>query len=134
MSEETSEKETEMDKTPGVISWNELMTRDTAASAKFYETLLGWKSETMDMDGFAYTIFKAGERSVAGMSTLPPEAANAPVMWTGYVTVEDLSAAIAKARELGAKILKDTVTFPMGSFAIIQDPQGAVIGLWQFAA
>jgi predicted enzyme related to lactoylglutathione lyase len=40
---------------------------------------------------------------------------------------------VAKAKALGAKICKDVTTLPMGRFAIISDPQGAGIGLWEFA-
>jgi predicted enzyme related to lactoylglutathione lyase len=123
----------EMDKTPGLISWNELATHDAAASAKFYTSLFGWTREDMDMGGFTYTVFKTGERSVAGMIQLPPEAKDMPVMWLNYVTVENLEAAVAKARELGAQVCKDITAMQMGRFAVISDPQGAVVGLWQFA-
>jgi uncharacterized protein len=55
-------------------------------------------------------------------------------MWMGYVTVENLEASLAKATELGAEVHKGITTIPMGRFAIIGDPQGAIIGLWQFAS
>jgi hypothetical protein len=64
---------------------------------------------------------------------MPAEAGPALTMWMSYVTVTDLSVAIAKAKALGAKICKDVTVLPMGSFAIIADPQGAAIGLWEFA-
>jgi predicted enzyme related to lactoylglutathione lyase len=51
-----------------------------------------------------------------------------------YVTVEDLETSLAQAIELGAKVHKEITTIQMGRFAIIADPQGAVIGLWQFAS
>ena len=131
MSEETSN---EMDTTPGIISWNELMTRDAEASAKFYTALFGWTREDMDMGGSTYALFKTKGRPVGGMVVLPPEAESMPVMWMGYVTVENLEASMAKAVELGAEVHKGITTIPMGSFAILSDPQGAVFGLWQFAA
>ena len=55
------------------------------------------------------------------------------MMWMGYVTVENLEASVAKAGELGAEVLKGITAIPMGRFAILADPQGAVVGLWQFA-
>jgi len=123
----------EMDKTPGIFSWNELMTRDVAASAKFYTALFGWSREEMDMQGFTYSMFKSGDRAVGGMVTLPPDAESMPAIWMPYVTVENLEASLARAKELGAKVHKDVTTMQMGRFAIIADPAGAVIGLWQFA-
>jgi uncharacterized protein len=125
-------EENEMDKTPGKISWQELTTRDTIGSAKFYSDLFGWAQEEMDMGAGTYTIFKVGEHSVAGMAVLPPEVQGAPEGWMNYVTVENLEASVAKARELGGKVCKDITSLQMGRFAIIRDPQGAVVGLWQF--
>ncbi len=130
MSEQTSN---EMDTTPGIVSWNELMTRDARASAKFYAALFGWTREEMDMGGATYSMFKVGGRPVGGMFALSPEAESMPVMWMAYVTVENLESSVAQAVELGAHIHKEITTIPMGRFAIIADPQGAVIGLWQFA-
>lgn len=121
------------DMTPGLVSWNELMTHDPVASAKFYTELFGWKAETENMGGWDYTFFSAGDRPAGGMIKLPPEAGKAPTAWMGYVTVADLSAAVEKAKQLGAHVCKDATTLPFGRFAIISDPQGAVLGLWEFA-
>ena len=38
-------EQNEMDKTPGKISWKELMTRDAEVSAGFYRGLFGWVRE-----------------------------------------------------------------------------------------
>ena len=124
----------EMDKSPGIFSWNELMTRDAAASSKFYTALFGWSREEMDMQGNTYSMFKSGDRAVCGMITLPPDAESMPVMWMPYVTVENLEASVARAKELGATVHKDITKIQMGKFAILADPQGAVIGLWQFTS
>ncbi|MGA7393550.1 MAG: VOC family protein [Terrimicrobiaceae bacterium] len=131
MSEQTSN---EMDTTPGMVSWNELMTRDAGASSTFYTALFGWAREEMDMGGRTYHMFKAGDRAVAGMIELPPDAESMPVMWMGYVTVANLEASVAKAEKLGGKVLKGITAITMGRFAILSDPQGGVIGLWQFAS
>jgi hypothetical protein len=122
------------DLTPGIVSWNELVSRDPEASKKFYGQLFGWTAETMNMGpGGEYTMMKTGDRPAAGLIRMPAEAGPAPTMWMSYVTVPDLPAAVAKAKALGAKICKDITSLPMGRFAIISDPQGAGIGLWEFA-
>jgi hypothetical protein len=49
-----------------------------------------------------------------------------------YVNVDDLKAATAKAKSLGATVIKDQVEVEgAGSFSIITDPTGAMLGLWQ---
>jgi uncharacterized protein len=48
------------------------------------------------------------------------------------VLVDNVAAATAKAKSLGAMICKDITEVPgEGSFSIIADPTGAAIGLWQ---
>ena len=129
-----SEAKQEPDRTPGMVSWNELVTKDAAGSAAFYSQLFGWKVETMDMgQGSTYSMFSVGPRPVGGMLPMPPERSEVPTMWMSYVTVENLKDSVAKARSLGAQVLKDVTQLPMGSFAVISDPQGAVFGLWEFA-
>lgn len=130
-----SNEQHEMDKTPGIVSWNELATHDTAASTEFYTQLFGWSTKVDDMEGgIQYTSFQTADgRPVAGMIKMPEEAQGAPTMWMGYITVTDVAKSVAKAKELGATVHKDITTIPFGSFAIIGDPQGAVFGLWQFA-
>ena len=52
--------------------------------------------------------------------------------WLPYVLVDNITASTAKAKSLGAAIVKDvTEVMGAGSFSIISDPTGAVLGLWQ---
>lgn len=125
-------KPTAPDMTPGLISWKELNTKDGPGAKKFYGEMFGWTTEEVDMGKGTYTIFKTGENTVAGMLTYPPEMAHYPVIWLNYVTVPNLEEALEKAVKLGAKIHKDVTELNIGRFAIIGDPQGAGLGLWQF--
>ncbi len=119
------------DHTPGIIPWTELVTNDKAASVAFYTSLFGWATDEMAMpNGDTYTMFKQGERMVAGC-VVPPGDSEAMPMWLSYVNVEDIDASIEKAQELGATIHKERVDLPMGSFAILSDPQGATFAFWQ---
>jgi uncharacterized protein len=57
---------------------------------------------------------------------------NAPSSWVAYVNVDDVKASTSKATSLGAKVMKDVTDVPnAGSFSIITDPTGAMLGLWQ---
>ena len=61
--------------TPGIVSWNEMVSRDPDGSKKFYSQLFGWKIETMNMGaGVDYTMMKVGDRPVAGLIRMPTEA------------------------------------------------------------
>ena len=121
------------DKTPYIFSWRELVSQNPDASRDFYVKLFGWTTETMDMGpAGTYTFFNSGERPVAGMIKAPDGFGDGSTMWMDYVTVPDVDEAVEKAKGLGAKVCKEKTTVPMGSFAIVCDPQGALIGLWEF--
>ena len=47
---------------------------------------------------------------------------------------DNLAAATKKATSLGATLMKDATEVPgMGSFTIITDPAGGMLGLWETA-
>lgn len=56
----------------------------------------------------------------------------APSAWLAYVQVDNIATATAKAKSLGATVMKDVTEIPgMGSFSVLIDPTGAAIALWQ---
>lgn len=56
----------------------------------------------------------------------------APSAWLPYVLVDDIVAATAKAKSLGATVIRDVMqVMEAGSLSIIMDPTGAVLGFWQ---
>jgi predicted enzyme related to lactoylglutathione lyase/TfoX/Sxy family transcriptional regulator of competence genes len=84
---------------PGTINWNELITDDPSV-LKFYSDVLGLSTESMDMgEGQPYTVFKAGEAMVGGLT--PPQMPGVPSHWHVYFGTDDADATAAKATELG---------------------------------
>lgn len=117
-------------KTHGAFSWNELMTTDPAAAKKFYSKLFGWETEEMTMENMTYTVVKTGGEGVGGIMAIPSEATGAPPHWGAYVTVDDVDSAVRTAEKLGGKTMLAPRDIPgVGRFAVIQDPQGAVISM-----
>lgn len=108
----------------------ELMANDIGKAKAFYGQLFDWKLEDMDMGSMTYTMIKVGDGTGGGMMQNPMP--DAPSMWLSYVDVDDLEGATAKAKKLGATVMKDVTEVPnMGSFSIITDPTGAMLGLWE---
>ena len=120
--------------THGDFSWCELMTTDVDAARAFYGAVFGWTFEEMSVTEHRYTEIKAGGKGVGGMMGLP--AAAPPGMspcWSCYVTVSDLDPVVAKVNQLGGKLLYGPESIPsVGRFAVIQDPQGAVLAAIQY--
>ncbi|MBV8724657.1 MAG: VOC family protein [Candidatus Eremiobacteraeota bacterium] len=112
----------------------ELATNDLAKAREFYQNLFDWKLEDTPMaDGDSYTLIGVGENDYGvggGMMKAPMP--GMPSNWMAYVSVDDVKAATEKAKSLGATVIRDITPVPeMGSFSIISDPTGAVLGLWQ---
>ncbi len=124
-------KETNVFTQHGAVSWVELMTPDTEASVKFYTELFGWttKKEAMS-DGSEYITFSVAGKDVGGISPIPKDSPNIPPYWGMYITVTDVDATVKQAETLGAKTLVPPMDVPnVGRFAVLQDPQGAVISI-----
>ena len=118
----------------GHFVWYELMTSDTDAAEAFYREVIGWGTEGFADAPVPYTYFKAGDKPVGGLMTLPPEAiaAGARPGWVGYVHVDDLDAASARLEAAGGTVHKDSAEIPtVGRFAMVTDPQGAYFVLFQ---
>jgi predicted enzyme related to lactoylglutathione lyase len=114
----------------GMFSWFELQTTDVAEAAKFYGTLFGWKTEEMSVPGMPYTVVSAGGEQVGGMMAMPPQAKGTPPYWGIYVSVDDVDAAMKKAQKLGGTTIMAPTDIPtVGRFAVLKDPQGAMIAL-----
>jgi len=108
----------------------ELMSNDVGQAKSFYGKLFDWKFEDMPMSDGNYTMIRVGEGTGGGLMKNPIP--NAPSSWMAYVLVDDVKSATSKARSLGANVMKDVTEVPgAGSFSIITDPTGAMLGLWQ---
>jgi uncharacterized protein len=107
----------------------ELNTNDVERARQFYSRLFDWKLQDMPMpDGGTYTMIDVGGGTGGGMIAMP----GLPPQWLAYVGVDDIGAATKKARELGARIVKDvTEVGQYGSMSIITDPTGAMLAMWQ---
>src|SRR5690242_19446903 len=69
---------------------------------------------------------------LGGVMKLPDEAAKMPPIWMGNVRVADVDASAALAKKLGGKVYKEPTDIPtVGRFAVIADPQGAVISMFK---
>ena len=108
----------------------ELMSAEIGKAKDFYGKLLDWKLEDVQMPEMIYTMIQVGEGTGGGMMQNPMP--NAPSTWLPYVDVDDLPAKTAKAKSLGATVLKENVeVMGHGAYSIITDPTGAMFGLWQ---
>jgi predicted enzyme related to lactoylglutathione lyase len=119
-------------KTPpvGSFCWDELMTSDPEAAAKFYTALFGYSIETSDMGPMGtYRLLKRGDRQTGGIMKLPPMVPRPH--WLAYIAVKEVDASSRQAKELGAQVHMQPADIPkVGRFSVLADPTGAAIALF----
>jgi hypothetical protein len=112
----------------------ELGTTDATAAKAFYGGLFGWTPEDMPMASGEYTMLKLAGLELGAMYTLTEEMRRqgVPPNWMLYVNVGSVDDTVAKVAAAGGQV----VTGPFdvadaGRMAVIRDPQGAVVSIWQ---
>ena len=120
---------------PGDFCWIELATTDQSAATDFYAKIFGWTFKNYPIGpNQVYTLFQVQERDVAAGCTLRPDqlSLGVPPHWNLYVAVESADATAARAEQLGGKVLAPPFdVFDAGRMAVLQDPTGAALSLWQ---
>lgn len=116
------------DQTPmGGWYWNELWTPDAKTAVAFYEKVLGYTHDDMDMgEQGTYYLLKSQDRLRGGIFQSPDE--RTPPMWMPYVHVPDCDAIAAQAVKQGAAVfMPPTDVTGVGRIAAMFDPQGAAV-------
>jgi uncharacterized protein len=108
----------------------ELLANDVDVAKDFYSQLFEWELNDVEMGEGTYTLIKPVEGTGGGMMKNPIP--GVPTHWLPYVLVDDIAAATAKAEPLGGTVLQNCIEIPSaGAFSVVQDPQGAVLGMWE---
>ena len=111
---------------PSPLCHFELMSNDVDRCREFYGKLFGWQFDDQTMPG--YTLINAGTEPTGGLMPKPADAPNACM--SVYFQVDDVDAALEQVQELGGRVVVPHTPIPnVGSFAMIADPEGIVLGL-----
>lgn len=120
----------------GVPGWVDLATPDPTAAKAFYAQVFGWefREEATDDPAAPYVMAEKGGRAAAGIMRLSPQmaAAGMPPAWSTYVTVDDVDAVAGRVASSGGQVLQPPMdVMTSGRMAVVSDPAGAVLGLWE---
>ena len=119
----------------GTFSWADGSSTDANKAKEFYVGLFGWEKDEVPMgDGTTYTMFMQDDVSVAGFGHMPKEMKDQgiPSHWNNYITVDDVDAMMQKVKDNGGQVIAEPFdVFESGRMAVIQDPTGATVSLWQ---
>jgi len=120
---------------PGKFIWADLFTTDVPRARSFYTELFGWEWRQISASR-PYGIFYQGDIAVAGLARRdPPDDGQAYGTWVHYVSVQNVASAEARFLERGGEtLLPRRSVAQRGEFAILADPDGAIVGLLNSAS
>ena len=118
----------------GTFSWVELATTDRDDAQRFYGGLFGWEcDDEARLGGDVSTIARLDGEAVAGITDQPAsQGREGAPSWVSYVTVASADESATRAGELGGTVHAEP--FDIGDaarVAVVADPTGAAIGLWE---
>ena len=113
----------------GEPCWVDYASTDVPRARDFYAGLFGWTADTAGDEYGGYVTFRRDGRAVAGLG---PVMGDGPGdSWLTYLLVEDAAASERASLRAGAQIIAPTMTVgEQGRLAVIADPGGAVVGIW----
>ncbi|UCG53238.1 MAG: VOC family protein [Candidatus Latescibacterota bacterium] len=120
---------------PGTFCWVDLGTTDAEAAKEFYGEVFGWEFDDRPVgEGVIYTMIQHKGKDVAALWEMPEEMTSQgiPTHWLSYVSVTSADEIVRLATELGAEIPQEPFdVYDVGRMAVLRDPTGAVLALWQ---
>jgi uncharacterized protein len=117
----------------GWFAWHELATTDPAAAEAFYTQVAPWSARPSELSN-TYRIIEAGGETMGGIVAVDPTVADraGSPHWTPYVYVYDVDASARQAVDLGGQVRAGPEEVPgIGGWALLADPQGATIGIFE---
>jgi uncharacterized protein len=117
----------------GVPCWIDTWQGDADAAVSFYTQVFGWEAEDTMPPGVGgkHYVCRLGDRDVAAIASRP-EQAPPDTAWNTYVWVDDVAAVLERVGDAGGAVLKEPFdALDGGRIAIIADPAGAALGIWQ---
>jgi predicted enzyme related to lactoylglutathione lyase len=109
----------------------EFWSQDPAKVSSFYEKLFGWQIRH-DREHDYRMVDTGGKGGINGGIMKPDR----PGPWPGklcfYILVDELAPMVKKIKDAGGKIHIERQEVPgMGEFALFEDPDGRVLGIWK---
>lgn len=120
----------------GTPSWVDLATTDPDGAKAFYSALFGWEWEANETDqpDNPYHMAHLRGRAAAGMMRQAQEQVDMglPPLWSVYLTVDDIDATVADVAGAGGSVMAPAFdVMDAGRMAVVVDPTGAVVCLWE---
>jgi predicted enzyme related to lactoylglutathione lyase len=115
----------------GAPTWIDLATTDLDGAKHFYGAVFGWSFDTPGPDYGGYVNAAKDGKLVAGLMPSDPQW-NSPDRWSTYLHTPDIEATLEAVAAAGGTSCSGVMDVgDKGRMAILNDPAGTLLGLWQ---
>jgi predicted enzyme related to lactoylglutathione lyase len=108
----------------------DLLTTDVDAAREFYSAMFGWSVAELPFGDKTVPMLVDSDGPWGGLTALTGADQRRP-QWLPYVPVPDVAKAVGQATALGATVVRERAEVPIAAFAVIADPTGALLVLWE---
>lgn len=114
----------------GQITHIEFPADDTERARRFYSELFGWQFQ--EMEGLpGYFLFNTGPASAIG-GAIGERGRSTGERTRLYIETDSIDAALARVHELGGTVVTEKTEIPgQGWYAVVNDPEGNELGLYE---
>lgn len=119
---------------PGTFCWIELCSSDAEGAKTFYANLFGWTTRDVPIPGGVYTMCQLDGHEAGAIYQMsePDRAQGIPSHWFNYIAVTSVDDTLVHVAELGGTVHAGPFdVMEHGRMAVVQDPTGGLVGLWQ---
>jgi hypothetical protein len=117
--------------------WLDLSVKDAEKIKDFYQSVLGWQVNAVDMTdntGEKYQDYAMSvedeQNAVAGVCHAKGTNATLPPVWIPYFSVANVDDAVTKIKAHGGQLLTEIKSMGNDRYAMVQDPAGAVFAIY----
>ena len=112
-----------------VVHW-ELWSENPDKVSDFYAKAFDWNVKHIpEMD---YRLVETGGEGGINGGIMKPKQGPWPAKLAFYIDVDDLATYRERVKQAGGKIIVEEQAIPgVGSFALFEDPDGRVLGMWK---
>jgi predicted enzyme related to lactoylglutathione lyase len=113
------------------LGWMDVVSTDLPAMSAFYRDVFGWgTTESWDHHGGDYRMLTRDGHYPAGIEQIAPE--KGPARWTVFIVADDMSGTVDAALAAGGAVTFQPAALDvLGVVAMITDPLGATLGVWE---
>lgn len=116
----------------GKIIWQDLTVENAEEVRDFYKAVVGWTFSDVNQGDYSdFNMHNSDDEVVAGICHKKGDIINFPPQWLNYVTVENIEDSVEKCKSNGGKIIDGPKKMGGAKYAIIQDPAGAYLALYE---